>query len=263
MAFISIESRKEHIVYSADAVLKSAMESRVDGFNRLFDPKRSEHDCWLFPSPPEVNGRPRGTIRITLSWKTESDSCSIGVNYGIVALLVEDSLTVKQKEGFIHKAWQLSHLCGNWTCCNPRHFTVESASINIGRNRCFRSRGPCHHSPACMRSQKRHILITENFSDLLHTALLRADINSTTLRTEESEFLRDLQEDRSIPLMRLCDNCSCVHAMAPFCRFLKSKEKSRMMLAILRTPGLGGTGDVRAMLRKNIKALEKNLYRRG
>jgi hypothetical protein len=60
----------------------------------------------------------------------------------------------QQKDGFINKQWHLSHLCGNWTCLNPGHTTVEPGSINIKRNNCFSHRSGCPHDPECKKEKK-------------------------------------------------------------------------------------------------------------
>ena len=55
------------------------------------------------------------------------------MNYGIIALLVNKGMSARQKEGWIEEAWHLSHLCGNWICCNWRHHTVEDGPTNCSR----------------------------------------------------------------------------------------------------------------------------------
>jgi hypothetical protein len=63
-------------------------------------------------------------------------------------------MTKQQKDGFINNQWHLSHLCGNWTCLNPGHTTVEPGSINIKRNNCFSHRSGCPHDPKCIKEKK-------------------------------------------------------------------------------------------------------------
>jgi hypothetical protein len=63
-------------------------------------------------------------------------------------------LTKQQKDGFISKQWHLSHLCGNWTCLNPAHTTVEAGSVNISRNNCFSHRSGCGYTPQCIKDRK-------------------------------------------------------------------------------------------------------------
>lgn len=69
-------------------------------------------------------------------------------------LLINDLMTKDQKQGFIDHRWHLSHLCGNWTCFNWHHMTVEPGSINVGRNGCFPYKNTCKHDPPCMKSKK-------------------------------------------------------------------------------------------------------------
>ena len=67
-------------------------------------------------------------------------------------------MTEGQRLGYINEAWHLSHLCGNWTCCNWKHFTVEPGVVNVGRNSCFMYAGGCNHEPRCMKHLKRLLL---------------------------------------------------------------------------------------------------------
>ena len=133
---------------------------------------RTEDQCWLHESPPQPSrsrGRSRGTINSHFGWKDTLNAYhSINVNYGIVALMANNRLTQKQQDGFIYHSWHLSHLCGNWTCCNWKHFTVEPGSANISRNACLlsdgrrtrKSNGRCKHEPQCMREKKIKNLAT-------------------------------------------------------------------------------------------------------
>lgn len=72
----------------------------------------------------------------------------------MVSKLLLDKLTKQQKDGFISKQWHLSHLCGNWTCLNPAHTTVEPGAMNVSRNNCFSHRSGCGHNPQCMKDKK-------------------------------------------------------------------------------------------------------------
>lgn len=162
---MSIVQRKRFFVITPTEQMEKSMRAYVSRTIAPFLPLLPG-DCWLHPSPPQPSrhtGRSPGVIICHFSWKdTEGAYHSIGVNYGVVALLVKLRLSWTQKVGFIYDSWHLSHLCGNWTCCNWRHFTVEPGPVNIGRNACLlssglstrKSDGKCKHQPPCMRNHK-------------------------------------------------------------------------------------------------------------
>lgn len=162
---MSIVQRKRFFVITPTEQMEKSMRAYVSKTNAPFL-HLPPGDCWLHPSPPQPSrhtGRSPGVISCHFSWRdTEDTHHSIGVNYGVVALLVKFRLSWTQKVGFIYNSWHLSHLCGNWTCCNWRHFTVEPGPINIGRNACLlssgvrtrKSDGKCKHQPPCMRKKK-------------------------------------------------------------------------------------------------------------
>lgn len=125
----------------------------------LLDPFREDDDCWLHPQAQKsvlYQGveRGRGNISKSFTWADAQGSPSLRVNFGIVAKLVARTITQRQKDGFITQIWHPSHLCGNWTCLNPKHTTVEKGSMNIARNNCFSHRAGCLHNPACMKDRK-------------------------------------------------------------------------------------------------------------
>lgn len=162
---LAIVLRKLFFVVTPTEQMETSMRAYVSKTNSPFLHLPS-WDCWLHPFPPQPSrhtGRSPGVISCHFSWKDTTDIYhSIGVNYGVVALLVKSRLTWTQKVGFIYNSWHLSHLCGNWTCCNWRHFTVEPGPINISRNACLlssglrtpKSDGKCKHQPPCMRKKK-------------------------------------------------------------------------------------------------------------
>ncbi|MCJ1431592.1 hypothetical protein MMC27_000947 [Xylographa pallens] len=159
---LSREDRKRYFIEKSTAQMVEAMKKWIAKSYMILDSQRSNGECWLHPKPPLLNsqtGRPRGSIRHTFKWKDQNSlhSQSLSVNFGVVALLVESFLTEEQKEGFIQKTWHLSHLCGNWTCLNWRHLTVEDGSINVQRNACFMHRNGCLHNPPCMKQLKRRL----------------------------------------------------------------------------------------------------------
>ncbi|MCJ1405121.1 hypothetical protein MMC11_008347 [Xylographa trunciseda] len=157
---LSVKDRKRFFIETPTAALAGAMTKWVSETYEILDPQRSDTECWLHPKPPpprRQTGRAYGSIPKRFHWKDENSSHTLSVNFGVVALVVESSLTEAQMRGYINEGWHLSHLCGNWTCCNWRHFTVEAGSINIRRNSCFMHRYGCTHNPPCMKHLKRRL----------------------------------------------------------------------------------------------------------
>lgn len=157
---MTVQERKRCFIDTPTLPMITAMKNWVTGTYALLDTHRRKHDCWLHPSPPapRSNGRAAGVIHRGFFWADGSGRHCISVNFGIVALIVNHYLTNEQKEGYITQRWHLSHLCGNWTCCNWIHFTVEAGHINISRNICFMIPGRCSHSPKCMKDKKKRLL---------------------------------------------------------------------------------------------------------
>ena len=153
---MSVTDRKRFFIYTPTDAMKEAMQTHVSNIHRLFPPTRGISDCMLHPNPGGLlkNGKYNQVIACNYQWRDATGIHAIGVNFGIVALIVNSYLTAAQKVGFIEDAWHLSHLCGNWICCNWRHHTVEPGPINIGRNACFNSSEPCQHDPPCMKDKK-------------------------------------------------------------------------------------------------------------
>ncbi|KAH7381955.1 hypothetical protein BKA64DRAFT_647485 [Cadophora sp. MPI-SDFR-AT-0126] len=158
---ISCRERKRIIISpSRPPNVTKAMIEWVKKTNWLLDPFREDDDCWLHPSPPpallSVSGifRPVGKLQKRFTWRNKEGKHSIALNYGIVVKLVNYQMTKQQQDGFVNKQWHLSHLCGNWTCLNPAHTTVEPGHVNISRNSCFSHRSGCLHTPKCMKDKK-------------------------------------------------------------------------------------------------------------
>lgn len=157
---MAVKERKRFLVDKPTIPMIIAMRKWVAETYALLDVHREEDNCWFHPSPPppHPNGRARGAISRCFFWGDETGRHCIWVNFGVVALIVKHYLTDEQREGYITKGWHLSHLCGNWTCCNWKHFTVEPGTINISRNVCFRLPRGCHHHPQCMKDKKKRLL---------------------------------------------------------------------------------------------------------
>ena len=160
---LPVKDRKRFFIETPATALAGAMTKWVSNIYNILDPWRSDEECWLHPGPPPPSrktGRAHGSIRYNFGWKNDNSSHSLSVSFGVVAWIAESFLTEAQKSGFINEGWRLSHLCGNWTCCNWRHFTIEPGTINVRRNSCFKYRNGCTHNPPCMKHLTRRLSIT-------------------------------------------------------------------------------------------------------
>lgn len=159
-----LKDRKRFFIYSPTAAMRKAMRANVSEVHRMFTPIKKIDDCMLHPDPPpcRVDGSAAGVIKYAYQWKDVTGGHKIIVNYGIIALLINSRLTAAQKEGWIEEAWHLSHLCGNWICCNWRHHTIEDGPTNISRNACFGSSRECVHNPPCMKDKKQKLILPAN-----------------------------------------------------------------------------------------------------
>ncbi|CAG8979699.1 hypothetical protein HYALB_00003930, partial [Hymenoscyphus albidus] len=165
---LSCKERKRLVVSLATrpAKLTQDLKAWLRTTNDLLDPFREDDDCWLHPSPPPprlMNGRLVARHIISKRFiftcpspyaPYELQTHSLTIPYGIAHHLVYHSLTLQQQDGWINQNWQNSHLCGNWTCLNPEHLTVESRGINVSRNNCFSHRVGCFHDPSCLKDRK-------------------------------------------------------------------------------------------------------------
>ena len=154
---MSVKDRKRFFIYTPTESMQAAMQADVSRIHRLFPPTRKISDCMLHPNPGGLlkDGKYSQVIQLKYTWRDTAGPHIVRVNFGLVALIVNSHLTAAQKEGFIEHAWHLSHLCGNWICCNWRHHTVEPGPVNIGRNACFNSSEQCTHKPPCMKDKKQ------------------------------------------------------------------------------------------------------------
>jgi hypothetical protein len=178
---VTCRERKRIIVSSnRPPALTKAMCQWVDKTNYMLDPFRDNDECWFHPSPPaahlSMNGilRPCGKLQKRFIWQDRNGKHTLVLNYGIASKLVNYKMTKQQKDGFINKQWHLSHLCGNWTCLNPAHTTVEPGSVNISRNNCFSHRSGCFHSPQCMKDKKVSLGADGKLVD--HSASMFSDV---------------------------------------------------------------------------------------
>ena len=172
---MTVVERKHFLIYTQTEGIKAAVKKNFSDICQLLDMSGLNDDCRLHPTPPFSKGKPAGTISFGFSWRDKYGFHRLGVNWGIIALIALQKLTNAQTEGFIHNSWHLSHLCGNWTCCNWKHFTVESGPININRNGCFNSPAKCTHSPPCMKKKKRRFLVTNHIRSVISKAISSLD----------------------------------------------------------------------------------------
>jgi hypothetical protein len=210
---ISVKERKRIAVPSSrPPKLTKAMQQWILNTNSLLDPFREDDDCWLHPSPPPArvaaNGtqRPVGKLQKSFTWQDRKGKHTIVLNYGIVSKLIYRKLTKQQKDGLINRCWHLSHLCGNWTCLNPAHTTVEPGSVNISRNNCFSHRSGCHHKPPCMKEKKVYLGADGKLFDLNSSTQVvstSGEINqddwAVTFDDGDDLTMEDAEDAESIP----------------------------------------------------------------
>ena len=168
---MTIVERKHFFLHTPTENIQAAAKIYFSNVYQVLDTSGSNEECQLHPTPPYFNGKPAGRISLTFNWRHEYRSHKLFVDWGIIALLVRQQLTAAQMDGFVNNSWHLSHLCRNWTCCNWRHFTVESGPINQSRNRCFNSPAKCTHNPLCMKEKKRQLLVTDHIRNKISTAV--------------------------------------------------------------------------------------------
>ena len=207
--------------------MKEKMKKYVHDVYRLFDGMRSDDDCWLHPSPPPArsNGRPIGTFQCDFLWTDSSGSHRIRVNFGFVALIIKHQITKDQMEGYVNNSWHLSHLCGNWTCCNWRHMTVECGRTNFSRNRCFRNPGRCSHKPPCMKHRKRRFPVTLDISNHIKSAINFVSTDGTATAGFQSSDFTAAGWDCGI-----CGKDTLCFGSQRICRSLTSITKSQETL---------------------------------
>ena len=168
---MTIVERKRFFLYTPTEGIQGTSKKYFSNMYQILDMSGSNEECRLHPTPPYLNDKAAGKISFIFNWRLEYRSHKLSVDWGIIALLVCQQLTAAQMDGFANKSWHLSHLCGNWTCCNWRHFTVESGPDNQSRNGCFKSPAKCTHNPSCMKEKKRQLLITDYIRNKISKAI--------------------------------------------------------------------------------------------
>lgn len=233
---MTIVERKFFFIHTPTEGMKAATKRYFSEVYQLLDMSGSNDDCRLHPTPPQFNGKAAGLISFGFAWRDEYGPHKLSVNWGIVALVVRQQLTDAQIDGSINNAWQLSHLCGNWTCCNWRHFTVESGFVNRNRNACFNSPARCAHTPPCMKEKKRKLLVTNHIRNEISKAITSL---GGTLSYEEFHAL----EEYEVHLMEWfwensrrgsCAFCGRSDDRAHICSYLSSLADCKVMLRALK-----------------------------
>ena len=218
---MSLKDRKRFFMYAPTVTMKQAMAKHVGEIHGFFGPFHPIGDCMFHPNPPPCleDGRAKGTINYRYLWKDELGTHEINVNYGVIALLVNTGVTATQKEGWIEEAWHLSHLCGNWICCNWRHHTIEDGPTNISRkyisfstfsatgtltrrpltgNGCFGSFKECVHQPRCMRDKKQKLVLPVHKSKLIRPALLGMTETDVERDDDEEDIAEEAGDEEDV-----------------------------------------------------------------
>lgn len=164
---LSCQERKRLVISTRPAKLIQDLKAWLASTTQLLDPFLEDAECWLHPSPPPPRLTKNGLLisrrsiskRFTFTSPSphapvQLQTHSLTIPYGIAHHLVYHTLTLQRQDGWINQTWQNSHLCGNWTCLNPKHLTVESAGVNGSRNNCFSHRRGCFHQPVCLKDYK-------------------------------------------------------------------------------------------------------------
>jgi hypothetical protein len=148
--------KKKLFFYTYGPRLLPRLEKVVQRYRSFASGGGSRQDCWLSTDPRLFTGTSqRRNISTKVSFRHEHESYDLQVNFGFIHMMVEGLLTLEHKKGIVEHRWHASHLCGNWTCMNPRHINPEEGSINLNRNTCFaQPEGPCSHYPKCLKHLK-------------------------------------------------------------------------------------------------------------
>ena len=232
---MTIVERKRFFLYTPTEDIQAASKKFFSNIYQVLDMSGSNEECRLHPTPPD-NGKPAETIFFTFDWKVEYRSHQLYVEWGIIALLVREELTAAQMDGFVNKSWRLSHLCGNWTCCNWRHFTVESGHDIQSRNACFKSPTKCTHNPPCMKEKKRQLLVTDYIRDKISKAVtsLGGILSYEAFHTLPEYDIRLVEFFWANSRRGSCAFCGRSDDKAHICSYLSSFVNCKVMLRALK-----------------------------
>ena len=233
---MTIVERKRFFLYTPTDHIQAASKKYFSDIYRVLDMSGSNEECRLHPTPPYFSGKPAGRISFTFDWKVGYRSHQLYVEWGIIALLVREELTAAQTDGFVNKSWRLSHLCGNWTCCNWRHCTVESRHSIQSRNACFESPGKCTHNPPCLKEKKRQLLVTDYMRDKISKAItsLGSILSYEAFHTLPEYDIRLVEWFWTNSKRGSCAFCGRSDDKAHVCSYLSSLVNCKVMLRALK-----------------------------
>ena len=233
---MTIVERKRFFLYTPTEDIQAASKKSFSNVYQVLDMSGSNEECRLHPTPPYSNRKPAQTIFFTFDWKAEYRSHQLYVEWGIIALLVREELTAAQMDGFVNKSWRLSHLCGNWTCCNWRHFTVESGHDIQSRNACFKSPEECTHNAPCLKEKKRQLLVTDYIRDKISKAItsLGGILSYEAFHTLPEYDIRLVEWFWANSKRSSCAFCGRSDDKAHICSYLSSLVNCKVMLRALK-----------------------------
>ena len=233
---MTIVERRRFFLYTPTENIQAASKNFFSNVYQVLDMSGSNEECRLHPTPPYFNGKRAETISFTFNWKIEHRSHQLYVEWGIIALLVQEQLTAAQMDGFVNESWRLSHLCGNWTCCNWRHFTVESPHDMQSRDACFKSPTKCMHNPPCLKEKKRQLLVTDYRRDKISKAItsLGGILSYEAFHTLPEYDIRLVEWFWANSKRSSCAFCGRSDDKAHICSYLSSLVNCKVMLRALK-----------------------------
>ncbi|KAF2090101.1 hypothetical protein K490DRAFT_62978 [Saccharata proteae CBS 121410] len=198
LAIEATRARKEYLMYEMSTNDKTRIQNRVNKFLDLLGPQVEEDECWLHPDPSKYPKNQSVSVSAYLKDLRGSGQKIINVHIGTLIMLLDDNMTTEQKTGYINDKWELSHLCGNWLCCNTRHHVQESHKINVGRKPCHARRQVCFHEPKC--------ILGRQVKDKLEAGQTR--LNSWPKKTNLTDTGAKMSESNSATFPMTMEKCA-------------------------------------------------------
>lgn len=145
---------KSEVLASSGAVNKLSQHDAEELWLRVKNEKHivGKAGCWIHPNKPNK----KGYVQVA------KDSSKKVYTHHLAVRMVSGSNAVPTD-----RSQNVSHLCGNASCCNPEHLVVESAEENHARKNCRVVRSVtcpcgcqhtfdvsvCAHTPPCISKQ--------------------------------------------------------------------------------------------------------------